>query len=562
MALGPHLVAGSADDASFGAPFDRQFAGALASWPAAGERRLAIVPRPDLRLAPPPDSRWMEQATEHNPRETAIAVAGPQHLELSSGALCLPPECCSYRQEVPEPVADLEDCVGGLGADNSFRALSSPDSAAIPERDRRRQSIGRSPVPPPTAVSGPSQTLLCCGAGMADRDATLPQTVGGPAATGVPAVEKSGPEQQDNLASQLSRAEPSPSDRSGHVWPESMPEAGDRPGKAGGQDGTEAAVRPTVPATLDVAPDFRPSPRPLPPHHPPAPRLGGTTTRGPEPPAEAPWQALPRPLPQASAATEGDFASRLAFAVRIRDNSDGAAPARQAKPLRAGHDVSGHLLAIEEEAPPSQPALRAPRAPAAGEAALTLEARANGESAWTRPSSRASAGVEPAGENRAPHNFAAPLETSRAMLSQEPAPRHPAEPTLKPAPEPELPAEREVRQITLRLEGASGQRVQVAVQDRTGEIRVAVSAQDTGLAGRLREGAAQLISRLEARGFAAELLPGAALFSGAHRWPEPGEPPVTSSDTPSTGGSWENREQGNHRDRRGSPSGWEPEGRQ
>lgn len=126
----------------------------------------------------------------------------------------------------------------------------------------------------------------------------------------------------------------------------------------------------------------------------------------------------------------------------------------------------------------------------------------------------------------------------------------------------EPPTDREVRQITLRLESTSGQRVQVAVQDRTGEIRVAVCARDTGLAGRLREGAAQLVSRLEARGFAAELLPGAALFSGAHRWPEPGESPVSGTDTAGAGGPWDGGEESNHRGRHGSPPGWEPEGRE
>lgn len=498
---------------------------------------------------------------ERNQHQTAIAVAGPLHLELSSGVLRLPRQCCSYRQDAPEPVADLEDCVGALRANNSFGALSLPESAAIPERDRPLHCRGRSPMPPPTAVSGPSEVLLCFGAGMTDRGATLPETVRGPVAIGAPAaIETSGPQQQENLPSQLLRAESSGLSR--NAWPESTPEPAGWLGSAGGQQVAESALRPTVPNPPHIVPDAAPSRRSSPSEYGSAPQPARSTAWGPEPAADASERALPRPLPQAPSGAEDDLRSQLAFAVRIRDNSGAAAAARPAKPLRASHAVSGDLLGNGEQAPPRQPVSPTPRATAGDEPALTLEARANGQPAGTRPSGRAASGAESAGEQGASHILTAPLEPSRASLSHERAPERPAEPALRSTPEMEPPTDREVRQITLRLESTSGQRVQVAVQDRTGEIRVAVCARDTGLAGRLREGAAQLVSRLEARGFAAELLPGAALFSGAHRWPEPGESPVSGTDTAGAGGPWDGGEESNHRGRHGSPPGWEPEGRE
>ncbi len=113
------------------------------------------------------------------------------------------------------------------------------------------------------------------------------------------------------------------------------------------------------------------------------------------------------------------------------------------------------------------------------------------------------------------------------------APPPPAAPA-KPAPEPSeaaKPAASAVHDIKLDL-AAGDQRVEVRVEDRGGELRVAVHTPDERLAGDLREHLPSLSSRLEQTGLRAESWHAAGAAGERLRAAETG----SSSDAQSQGG--------------------------
>lgn len=107
-----------------------------------------------------------------------------------------------------------------------------------------------------------------------------------------------------------------------------------------------------------------------------------------------------------------------------------------------------------------------------------------------------------------------------------------------------------VRRITLQLDGASGGRVRLDVRDRAGEIQVAVSARGAALAATLREGAAQLVSGLQARGFAAELLAGNTAAASSWGAGEGSAREETNPDSAAPPSGWEHGSGEGHGGRR------------
>ncbi len=107
-----------------------------------------------------------------------------------------------------------------------------------------------------------------------------------------------------------------------------------------------------------------------------------------------------------------------------------------------------------------------------------------------------------------------------------------------------------VRRLTLELDGASGGRVRLDVRDRAGEIQVAVSARGAALAATLREGAAQLVSGLQARGFAAELLAGGTAAASSWGAGEGSARQETSPDSRPPASGWEHGSGEGHGGRR------------
>lgn len=141
-----------------------------------------------------------------------------------------------------------------------------------------------------------------------------------------------------------------------------------------------------------------------------------------------------------------------------------------------------------------------------------------------------------------------------AQLSGEAKPREtPQSRPRAPQPEAATPEQPSVRRITLQLEAASGGRVRLDVRDRAGEIHVAVSARGTALAASLREGAAQLVHSLQARGFAAELLGGTTAAIGSPGSGEGSARQETSPDSAPPASAWEQGSGGGHGGRRRPP---------
>ena len=103
--------------------------------------------------------------------------------------------------------------------------------------------------------------------------------------------------------------------------------------------------------------------------------------------------------------------------------------------------------------------------------------------------------------------MAAPAGSSaaggRAAANAKPAQEERATPSLEPQNEPAERASEIVRAISLNL-SSKDQSVQVRLSERAGELHVTVRTPDAGLTHGLREGLADLVSRLEHGGFRAE----------------------------------------------------------
>ncbi|MCS6953077.1 MAG: hypothetical protein RMK57_12110 [Bryobacterales bacterium] len=220
---------------------------------------------------------------------------------------------------------------------------------------------------------------------------------------------------------------------------------------------------------------------------------------------------------------EAGFAGQLAFAERTPEVRLDPCPNGHAAWSDTRKEEASGQWPNKQVAPPQAGIQTTPLRPAS-ERGVATELIALREPAVGRLDPRAAARAESELGRGAPQVYPMPIETPLARRTDEPIPGAPRPPAWSPAPEPEPASERELRQITLRLDGTRGERVQLHVHDRAGEIRVAVSARDPALAASLREGAAQLVHRLEASGFRAELLPGPGASSAGARWPEPAAP--------------------------------------
>lgn len=239
------------------------------------------------------------------------------------------------------------------------------------------------------------------------------------------------------------------------------------------------------------------------------------------------------------------------FAVRILPSE--TASARSGRPEGAkaspGADVPVAMRAesvlIEEPAAESRPLPEGRVAPGI-EAQAVLRGRHTGafESAPERIS-------EPAVQ-RGDVRPAVVAAISRPLFPEVSAEATPPDVSLSrsPASQPEAapPQEANVRRITLQLEGASGARVRLDVRDRAGEIHVAVSARGTAVAA-LREGAAQLVNGLQARGLAAELI-GAPAAAGTPGPAEGSSREQTRPDSAPLPSGWEQGSGGEHGGRR------------
>jgi len=106
------------------------------------------------------------------------------------------------------------------------------------------------------------------------------------------------------------------------------------------------------------------------------------------------------------------------------------------------------------------------------------------------PASFAAANPAPRASSRAIERAAAPSPVSVSsqveLLGSEP------------------PAETPAREIVLRLPGLENRRVDLKLQDQSGELRVAVRTPDVNLTRDLREGISELVGRLELGGFRTE----------------------------------------------------------
>ncbi len=247
------------------------------------------------------------------------------------------------------------------------------------------------------------------------------------------------------------------------------------------------------------------------------------------------------PIPPARALLRGE----PVFAVRILPSETASARNGRAEGVKASPDadvraaMKAEPVLTEEPTAESRP-LPAARA-ASGVEAQAVLTRRNTEAFESAPE-RISEPYAPRGDVRPPVVAA----VSRPLSAEVPAEATPPEvsPSRSPASQPEAapPQEANVRRITLELEGASGARVRLDVRDRAGEIHVAVSARGTAVAA-LREGAAQLVHGLQARGFAAELIgaPAAAGSPGpaegsAHKQTSPDGAPLPSGWEHGSGG--------------------------
>jgi hypothetical protein len=94
-------------------------------------------------------------------------------------------------------------------------------------------------------------------------------------------------------------------------------------------------------------------------------------------------------------------------------------------------------------------------------------------------------------------------ETRLEAHPVEPAPARPAEAVHAPAVDRPTTAEPAARDIRLELQG-TGQRVEVRLEERAGEVRVSVRTPDGALADTLRDHLPALSARLEQSGFRAD----------------------------------------------------------
>ncbi|HXG35173.1 MAG TPA: hypothetical protein VNJ11_17545 [Bryobacteraceae bacterium] len=228
------------------------------------------------------------------------------------------------------------------------------------------------------------------------------------------------------------------------------------------------------------------------------------------------------------------------FAVRILPPETASVRNGRAEGVKATPDADVHVamkaepVLIEEPAAESRP-LPAARAASGVEARAVLTRRHT--EAFESAPERISEPYAQRGDVRPPVVAA----VSRPVSPEVPSEATPPEvsPSRSPASQPEAapPQDANVRRITLELEGASGARVRLDVRDRAGEIHVAVSARGTAVAA-LREGAAQLVNGLQARGLAAELI-GAPAAAGTPGPAEGSAREQTSPDSAPLPSGWE-----------------------
>ncbi len=245
-----------------------------------------------------------------------------------------------------------------------------------------------------------------------------------------------------------------------------------------------------------------------------------------------------------------------AFAVRILPSEPVSLRNGQWEGAKAppGADVRA---AMKAQRWPAQEPVADGRSGATQRVGPTVEARA----VMSRPHAEG-LGSAPAGVLEPPAQRAELPAAMAVAVSRPPSPEVPAEATpsetspswtatsrLETAPlaEPQQPS---VRRITLQLDGASGGRVRLDVRDRAGEIQVAVSARGAALAATLREGAAQLVSGLQARGFAAELLAGGTAAASSWGAGEGSARQETTPDSRPLASGWEHGSGEGHGGRR------------
>ena len=225
-----------------------------------------------------------------------------------------------------------------------------------------------------------------------------------------------------------------------------------------------------------------------------------------EPPAEGP--VAPAAVPNSSAAAAAqNLPEVMAFAVRVQPAKTAPLPSRVA----AGQPVSGNSSAAGAEDASSR----------AHATRQTLESDADkgGSSAEDatpkgREKSKA-AGEEPAQSPSMPDG-SAPIRTSSVNLDalSQPAAQpgqsgsQSPDPMVRTAEPPSVsettPPQGPMKEISMRLEAAEGQKVDVRIVQRAGDLQIAVKSADDVTTQGLRHGLADLANRLNETGYHAE----------------------------------------------------------
>jgi hypothetical protein len=322
---------------------------------------------------------------------------------------------------------------------------------------------------------------------------------------------------------------------------------------------------------LDTSPAAASRPAPGSRRKEPAAGYGASRDRQANGPAAAPGSAPPLAVAIENAAPAAVETDVLSAAPQYRHAERDAAAATA--PAGSARETGPSTLAFAARLTPAAPAEAAVQSPAPTRPdAPSVQSNPAGQDETAHPAPRvhkpeagAAVGDDPSPERQdgtanaparaltAAPEIAARNESRVEARKVEPAPERPAEAAQPAAPAHPTAVEPAARDIRLELSG-TGQRVEVRLEERAGEVRVSVRTPDGALADTLRDHLPTLSARLEQSGFRADQWH-AADVSGGTRSIEVGRSAGGSTSeerqNPSGGGGQPREQSGRQREPQG-----------
>jgi len=383
---------------------------------------------------------------------------------------------------------------------------ASPEEQSVPDEDESRGLNGAFAMRTPVAMA--SRQLA---GGKSGRTTALSvQTVPGRNVMATPVTRGSGPD-----VAIVSAQAPRPrANRQADSADENAKDSYKN-------DGQPAALPlPPVPAAAVRNTGSAPTPVPAPAAADPTPAVAGYAERGYAERAENQIGALAaeQPLlkdalaaaPTPDAATDetpDSGVEQLAFAVKVQPGKSMAALPRIAAP--------GSFGSVNQTAPESN-ADDSSQSPKVHAARPDVEAHSNEDTADASDADKKAAtggdakqSAEAADGSLTPHPGALIEEASShagtaAGLSDSSHPSKTAGPSEAAAPEPLLRPTGPMKDLSVRVESAQGQSVDIRIVQRAGDLQIAVKSDDTNTTQGLRQGLTELSNRLNESGYQAE----------------------------------------------------------